>query len=100
MLKVVEDDNGKWYEVDDPDEAYDELPPGMKFWHPEYGRCIALALKEERGHTRFWFYSDESSCGLKVYGCGTGPFCFKLATPDAHETWPPLNSIDFGGNPL
>jgi len=98
MLRVV--DNGLWAEVDSPEEAFEELPSGTRFWHKDYGQCIAADLEEQRsGSRRFWYFSLASRLP-KVYGGSEEPFKFKIAAKHADDHWPNPEAVDWKGNLL
>jgi len=98
MLKIL--DNGRWATVDTPEEAYEELPSGTRFWHEEYGQCIAADLEEQRtGIRRFWYYALASRLP-KVYSGTEGPFKFKIAAKHADSRWPDPEAVDWRGDPL
>jgi len=98
MLRIV--DNGRWAEVDHADEAHGELPAGTRFFHEEYGQCIALDLEEIRGGTtRFWYFSRASRMP-KVYQADDHVFKFKIAAKHAAVSWPDPETVDWRGDPL
>lgn len=98
MLRVV--DNGLWAEVDDADEAGEELPAGTKFFHPEFGQCIALDLEEQRpGVRRFWYFALVNRMP-KVYHGEDSALKFKIAAKHAEVKWPDPDEVDWRGDPI